>query len=78
MIYTDAQSLLRTIRATMAFKGISIKELSERMEYPQQTVSSFFRKDKEDVKLGSIKEICNALGFELEINLIPIDKGDTE
>lgn len=78
MIYKDTQELLKTIKAIMAYDGVSFKELAEKLNTKQQNMSSFFRKDKNNVKLNSVRDICDALGYDIELNFIPKNKDDAE
>lgn len=73
MKYTNTTELLTYIKSQMVIDNVSNKELSERMNKAQSTISSIFR--QKNITLDALKEICDALGYTLDIK---ISKGDTE
>ena len=74
MINPTAQDILIYLRQQMIAEHITIKELAQRLQRTQATVSMTFRQT--NITLSNLTEICDALGYNLEINLIP--KGSME
>ena len=75
MIYTNTNDLLIYIRQQMLARKISIKELSNRMNKSQSATGQMFRQS--NITLESLNDICNSLGYQLEINLI-FDKSKSD
>ena len=75
MIYTNTNDLLIYIRQQMLARKISIKELSDRMNKSQSTTGQMFHQN--NITLESLNDICNSLGYQLEINLI-FDKSKSD
>ena len=75
MIYTNTNDLLIYIRQQMLARKISIKELSNRMNKTQSATGQMFRQS--NITLESLNDICNSLGYQLEINLI-FDKSKSD
>ena len=75
MIYTNTNDLLIYIRQQMLARKISIKELSDRMNKSQSATGQMFRQN--NITLESLNDICNSLGYQLEINLI-FDKSKSD
>ena len=73
MIYTNTNNLLIYIRQQMLARKISIKELSDRMHKSQSATGQMLRQN--NITLESLNDICKALDYELEINII--NKSDT-
>ena len=77
MIYTNTNDLLIYIRHQMLARKISIKELSYRMNNSQSATGQMFHQS--NITLESLNDICNSLGYQLEINLIfDKSKSDTQ
>lgn len=75
MIYTNTNDLLIYIRQQMLARKISIKELSDRMNKSQSATGQMFHQN--NITLESLNDICNSLGYQLEINLI-FDKSKSD
>lgn len=73
MIYTSTLELLRYVKSQMILDGITIKELSQRMNKSQSAVGSALR--QKNISLDTLKEICDALNYKIDIS---IKKDDTE
>lgn len=71
MLNPTTQNILIYIRQQMIAENITIKELSQKLQRTQSTMSMTFR--QKNITLDNLTEICNALGYNLEINLIPKD-----
>lgn len=69
MLNPTAQNILIYIRQQMIAENITIKELSQKLQRTQSTMSMTFR--QKNITLDNLTEICNALGYDVEINLIP-------
>ena len=74
MLYTNVEDLFIYIKQLMLADRISVSELAARMNKSQSTVSGTMRQN--NVTLAVLNDICSALGYDLEINLIP--KNDNE
>lgn len=69
MLNPTAQNILIYLRQQMIAENITIKELSQKLQRTQSTMSMTFR--QKNITLDNLTEICNALGYDVEINLIP-------
>ena len=69
MICRDAQDIFVYIKQMMIARKISINDLAALMYKTQGTVSGTMQKT--NVKLSTIIEICDALGYDFEFNLVP-------
>lgn len=68
MIYTNIKDLFIYIRQQMLADDVTMTELGNRMNKSQAAVSQMFRRD--NITLEGLKEVCHALGYDLEVNLI--------
>ena len=69
MVCKDAQDIFIYMKQLMIAKNISVNDLAATMYKSQSTVSGTM--GKRNVKLSTIIEMCNALGYDFEFNLIP-------
>lgn len=69
MIYSNVKDIFIYIRQLMIADGISVSELATRMNKSQGTISGVLRQN--NVTMETLNDICKALGYELEINIIP-------
>lgn len=67
MKYTDTPELLKTIKAKMVKDDIKIKDLAVSMGKSQSAASSIMRQT--NISLDSLKEICDALNYDLDIEI---------
>ena len=67
MKYINTPELLKMIRANMIKDDIKIKDLATLMDKSQSAASSIMR--QENISLDSLKEICNALNYDLDIEI---------
>lgn len=67
MKYINTPELLKMIRANMIKDDIKIKDLATLMDKSQSAASSIMR--QENISLDSLKEICDALGYDLDIEI---------
>lgn len=67
MKYTDTPKLLKMIKAKMVKDDIKIKDLAVLMGKSQSAASSIMRQN--NISLDSLKEICDALGYDLDIEI---------
>lgn len=74
MIYINTKKLLIYIKQLMLEKDISIKDLACKMNKTQSAMGQMLRQD--NITLESLNDICKALDYKLEINIIN-DKSDT-
>lgn len=71
MLYSNTQDIFLYIRQQMLAKKITIKELATRMNRSQSTVSTILKQN--NITLETLNDICKALNYDLEINLIEKD-----
>ena len=76
MIYTDTNSILLYIRQQMLARKIKVSDLAEKMNKEPSTVSQTFKQD--NITLENLNDICKALDYSLEINLIEKSKNNTD
>ena len=67
MNYINTPELLKMIRANMIKDDIKIKDLATLMDKSQSAASSIMR--QENISLDSLKEICDALNYDLDIEI---------
>lgn len=67
MKYINTPELLKMIRANMIKDDIKIKDLATLMDKSQSAASSIMR--QENISLDSLKEICDALNYDLDIEI---------
>ena len=67
MKYINPPELLKMIRANMIKDDIKIKDLATLMDKSQSAASSIMR--QENISLDSLKEICDALNYDLDIEI---------
>lgn len=67
MKYINTPELLKMIRANMIKDDIKIKDLATLMDKSQSAASSIMRQT--NISLDSLKEICDALNYDLDINI---------
>ena len=67
MKYINTPKLLKMIRANMIKDDIKIKDLATLMDKSQSAASSIMR--QENISLDSLKEICDALNYDLDIEI---------
>ena len=67
MKYINTPELLKMIRANMIKDDIKIKDLATLMDKSQSAASSSMR--QENISLDSLKEICDALNYDLDIEI---------
>lgn len=69
MIYSNVKDIFIYIRQLMIADGVSVSELATRMNKSQGTISGVLRQN--NVTIETLNDICKALGYDLEINIIP-------
>ena len=74
MLYTNTKDLLIYIKQQMLAREISIKDLSFRMNKSQSATGQMLRQT--NISLESLNDICKALDYQLDINIIA-NKNDT-
>lgn len=67
MKYTNTPELLKMIKVKMINDDIKIKDLAVSMGKSQSAASSIMRQT--NISLDSLKEICDALNYDLDINI---------
>lgn len=67
MKYINTPELLKMIRANMIKDDIKIKDLATLMDKSQSAASSIMR--QKNISLDSLKEICDALNYDLDIEI---------
>ena len=74
MLYTNTKDLLIYIKQQMLAREIYIKDLSIRMNKSQSATGQMLRQT--NISLESLNDICKALDYQLDINIIA-NKNDT-
>ena len=67
MKYTNTPELLRMIKAKMIKDDIKINHLAVSIGKSQSATSSIMRQT--NISLDSLKEICDALNYDLDIEI---------
>ncbi len=67
MKYTNTPELLKMIKVKMINDDIKIKDLAVSMGKSQSAASSIMRQT--NISLDSLKEICDALNYDLDIEI---------
>lgn len=76
MLYTNTKDLLIYIKQQMLAREISIKDLAIKMNKSQSATGQMLR--QKNISLESLNDICKALDYQLEINILDNNKSDTE
>lgn len=71
MLYTCTKDIMIYIKQQMIAKGINNTDLATTLNKTPKAISAALRRD--NVTLETLNEICQALGYDLEINLIEKD-----
>lgn len=75
MIYTSTKDVLIYIKQQMLARGITIKDLADKMDLTQSAVGQKLR--QKNITLDSLNDICKALDYQIEINIIDSNKNGT-
>lgn len=75
MIYTSTRDVLIYIKQQMLARGITIKDLADKMDLTQSAVGQKLR--QKNITLDSLNDICKALDYQIEINIIDSNKNGT-
>ncbi len=65
---SETENIIADIRSIMLKNGISVKELSKRLEKSQSATSGLL--NQKNISLEMLNKICNALGCHLEICIV--------
>jgi DNA-binding Xre family transcriptional regulator len=65
---SETENIIADIRSIMLKNGISVKELSKRLEKSQSATSGLL--NQKNISLEMLNKICNALGCNLEICIV--------
>lgn len=71
MTYTNTTDLLTYIRQIMVGKHMQVKDVAINMKKSQGATSALLRQD--NITLESLNDICQAIGCQLVIDIVPID-----
>lgn len=71
MTYTNTKNVMLAVRQTMLAKDIKIKDIATKLCKSQSAVSAMFAQS--NISLDSLNDICQAIGCQLAINIVPID-----
>lgn len=67
MIYNNTEEIFLYIRKLMLTEKITITELAKRLNKSQPATSALLK--QKNVSLDTLKDICDALGCNLDINI---------
>lgn len=71
MLFTSTKDLLIYIKQLMVADNVSIQEIANILGKSHSAVGGALKRD--NITLTTLYEICQALGYDLEINLIKKD-----
>lgn len=71
MMYTNTKNVMLAVRQTMLANDIKIKDIATKLNKSQSAVSAMFAQS--NISLDSLNDICQAIGCQLVIDIIPID-----
>lgn len=71
MTYTNTKNVMLAVRQTMLAKDIKIKDIATKLCKSQSAVSAMFAQS--NISLDSLNEICQAIGCQLVIDIVPIE-----
>lgn len=71
MLFTSTKDLLIYIKQLMVADNVSIQEIANTLGKSHSAVGGALKRD--NITLNTLYEICQALGYDLEINLIEKD-----
>lgn len=71
MVVRDSKTILLKIKSFMVENEIKNKELAKKLNLSEAALSS--RLKQNNISITSLVEICNALGCDLDIELIKKD-----
>ena len=71
MVVRDSKTILLKIKSFMVENEIKNKELAKKLNLSESALSSRLKQD--NISITSLVEICNALGCDLDIELIKKD-----
>ena len=71
MVVRDSKTILLKIKSFMVENEVKNKELAKKLNLSEAALSSRLKQD--NISITSLVEICNALGCDLDIELIKKD-----
>lgn len=74
MIYENTKQILIYIKQQLIEKDMTIKDLSIQLNKSQSATGQLLRQN--NITLESLNDICIAMNYKLEINIIPNDSKD--
>lgn len=66
-----AKRILKRLTAIRAFKGLSAREVAQKLGWSVETFSNVESMEDKEVRLGVMEDYANILGFKLEVTLSP-------
>lgn len=71
-IYSDNEQLKRELKKMIIDSGMSQKEVSEKMGCKPQQYTNIV--NKENLAFRDVKRIANAIGLDVEIDFVPVQR----
>lgn len=71
MTYTNTKNVMLAVRQTMLAKDIKIKDIATKLNKSQSAVSAMFAQS--NISLDSLNDICQAIGCQLVIDIVPVE-----
>lgn len=71
MTYTNTKNVMLAVRQTMLAKDIKIKDIATKLNKSQSAVSAMFAQS--NISLDSLSDICQAIGCQLVIDIVPVE-----
>ena len=74
MKYNSINDITKTIKHIMIDNDIRQKDICNATGWSRQTVSNLLNNRTENITLNTLCELCNALGYELYIDIVKKNK----
>lgn len=71
-IYEDNEQLKKELKKLVIDSGMTQKEVAERMECKPQQYTNIV--NKENLAFRDVKRIANAIGLNVKIEFVPVEK----
>lgn len=76
MIYNDIEDITRMIKHVMIDNNMKQKDIVQKSNWSKQTVSNLLNNRTKNIGIDTLKELCNALGYNLCIEIEKLDNNE--